>query len=79
MSSTYIGLLSIYAVKKIYAGHVKYMFDQTQVDYLGHIIGNNVAAIDPAKARAIMDWPEPTCIKHIKRLLVLTNYYNHFV
>ena len=39
-------------------------FGQTQVEYLGHIIGGGVIAVDPAKTCAIMDWPEPKCVKH---------------
>ena len=51
--------------EKLYAGHVKYVFSQTQVEYLGYIIGGGVVAVDPAKTRANMDWPEPTCVTHI--------------
>ena len=51
--------------KKLYAGYTKCVFSHTQVEYLCHIIGGGVIAIDPAKMRAIMDWPEPTCVKHV--------------
>ena len=27
--------------------------------------GGGVAAVDPVKKHAIMDWPEPICIKHV--------------
>ena len=46
--------------EKLYAGHAKYVFGQTQVDYLGHIIGVGVIAVDPAKTCATMDCLEPT-------------------
>ena len=47
-------------------GYAKCVFGQTQVEYLDHIIvGGGVIAVDPAKMHAIMDWPEPMCIKHI--------------
>ena len=36
-------------------GRAKYIFGQTQVEYLGHIVGGGVVAVDPAKMRAIMD------------------------
>ena len=32
---------------------------------MGQIVGGGVVAVDPAKMHAIMDWPEPTCIKHV--------------
>ena len=41
------------------------VFDQTEVEYLGHIIGGGVVTVDPAKMRAIIDWPEHTCVNHI--------------
>ena len=50
---------------KLYAGRAKCVFGQTQVEYLGHIVGSGVIAIDPAKTRAIMEWPEPTYAKHV--------------
>ena len=50
---------------KLYTGHAKCVFVQTQVDYLGHIVDGGVIAVVPAKACAIMDWPEPTCVKHV--------------
>ena len=62
MSSICVGLLNIYIVKNLYAGHAKCVFGQTQVEYLGHIVGGGVVAVDPAKTRAIMDWPEPTYV-----------------
>ena len=34
---------------KLYAGRAKCIFDQTQVKYLGHIVGGGVIAVDPAK------------------------------
>ena len=37
----------------------------TQVEYMGYIIGGSVIVVDPAKMRAMMDWLELTCMKHI--------------
>ena len=51
--------------KKLYTGRAKYVFCQTQADYLGYIIGGGVIAVDPTKTHAIMDWPEPTYIKDV--------------
>ena len=51
--------------KKLYGGCAKYVFDRTQAEYPGHIIGGAVIVVDPAKMRAIMDWPEPIYVKHI--------------
>ena len=51
--------------EKLYAGHAKCVFSQNQVEYLGHIIGGGFIAVDPAETCAIMDWQEPTYVKHI--------------
>ena len=51
--------------KKVYAGPAKCEFRNTQVEYLDYIIGSGVVAVDPSKTHAIMDWPEPTYVKHI--------------
>ena len=50
---------------KLYAGHAKCVFGKTQIEYLGHIISGGLIVVDPAKTRDIMDWPEPTCVKHL--------------
>ena len=65
MSSIYVGLLNIYIVKNYMQVHAKCVFNQTHIEYLGHIVGGGVIAVDPAKMHAIMDWPEPTCIKYV--------------
>ena len=51
--------------KNLFPGHAKCVFDQTQVVYLGHIIGAGTIAVDPAKMCAIIDWLEPTCVKYV--------------
>ena len=51
--------------EKLYSGHDKCEFGQTQVEYLGHIIGGGVIAVNPAKMHIIIDWPEPTYVKHV--------------
>ena len=57
MSNIWMGFLSGYTVKKLYASRAKFVFVQTQVEYLGHFIGGSVVAVDPAKTCATMDWP----------------------
>ena len=50
--------------KKLYVGRTKCVFGLNKVDYLGYIIGGGVIAVDPVKTHAIMDWPQPTYVKH---------------
>ena len=42
-----------------YVTHAKYVFGQTQVEYLDNIIGGGGFAMDPAKMCAIMDCHNP--------------------
>ena len=51
--------------EKLYIGRVKCIFSQIKVEYLGHVIGGGIFAVDTVKMRAIMDWPEPTCVNYI--------------
>ena len=55
MSSICIGLLSIYIVKNCMQVMLNVYLARIQVEYLGHIIGGGVIAVDPAKMCAIMD------------------------
>ena len=40
--------------EKLYAGHAKYVFGHTQIEYQGHIVGSGGFAVHPAKTHAIM-------------------------
>ena len=40
-------------------------FGLNQVEYLGHIFGGGVIAMDPSKMHAIMVWSEAMPIKHV--------------
>ena len=44
--------------EKLYRGRAKCVFGQTKVEYLGHIIGSGVIAVDAAKMRAVINWRE---------------------
>lgn len=47
-------------------------FCQTQVAYLGHIVAEGTVAPDPAKIKAITDWPVPTPVKGLRGFLGLS-------
>ena len=79
MSSICVRLLRIYIVKSYIQVVLNVCFFQTQIEYLGHVIGSGVFAVDPTKTYAIIDWPEPAFVKHIKQFLGLANYSKYFV
>ena len=43
----------------------KYVFDVTEVEYLGLIIKENKITMEPTKLAGIADWPAPTTVKQV--------------
>ena len=48
---------------------------QTELPYLGHIIGRDGIKPDPKKVQAVQDWPTPTCLPEVLQFLGLTNSF----
>ncbi|UYV69897.1 hypothetical protein LAZ67_7001124, partial [Cordylochernes scorpioides] len=57
----------------------KCSFAQSEVKYLGHIIGHNKVKPDPDKIKAVQDFPQPTTVKGIRRFIGLANFYRKFI
>jgi hypothetical protein len=47
-------------------------FGATSVDYLGHIISNDVVAMDPVKVEEVQGWLHPCSVKALRFFLDLT-------
>jgi len=54
-------------------------FLRREVMYLGHIIGSDGVKPDPAKVKAIMNFPTPKNPKNNKQFLGLAGYYRRFI
>lgn len=57
----------------------KCIFAQRSISYLGHVISESRVATDPAKVKAITDWPPPTNVWALRGFLGLAGYYRKFV
>ena len=57
----------------------KCTFMQTEVGFLGHIVGRTGLACDPIKLSAVRDWHEPTRLKGVRQFIGFVGYYRRFV
>ena len=57
----------------------KCTFMQTEVGFLGHIVGWTGLACDPAKLSAVRNWHAPDKVKTVRQFVGLVGYYRRFV
>lgn len=57
----------------------KCTFNQAQVLFLGHVISADGVKADPAKVKAILDYPKPSDVTGLRSFLGMTNYFRKFV
>ena len=57
----------------------KCTFMQTEVGFLGHIVGRTGLACDPAKLSAVRNWHAPDKVKAVRQFVGLVGYYRRFV
>ncbi len=49
------------------------------VEYLGHVIGENGVRVSPDKVAAVKEWPVPTCVTDVRSFLGTASYYRRFI
>ena len=54
-------------------------FERTRIEYLGLIISQGQAEMDPVKVAGVADWPKPTNKKQVQSFLGFTNFYRRFI
>ena len=54
-------------------------FMQTEVAFLGHIVGRTGLACDPEKPSAVRNWHEPNQLKAVGQFVGFVGYYRQFV
>ena len=57
----------------------KCQYNCTQIQLLGHLVGNGVIKLDPERIAALNDLPAPTTKKELQRILGLFSYYSKWV
>ena len=57
----------------------KCTFMQTEVAFLGHIVGRTGLACDPEKLSAVRNWHEPNRVKAVRQFVGYVGYYRRFV
>ena len=57
----------------------KCTFMQTEVAFLGHIIGRTGLACDPVKISAVLAWHAPGSVKQVRQFVSFVGYYRRFI
>jgi hypothetical protein len=63
----------------LYGKLSKYLFYQSKIHYLGHVISGEGIVVDPAKVEAIMEWSVLTKVLEVCSFMGSEGYYRRFV
>ena len=64
---------------QLYVKAEKCVFHTKSVSFLGHIVSTEGIKADPAKVRAVAEWPIPNSRKALQRFLGFANFYRRFI
>ena len=63
----------------LYANVDKCTFHAKEINFVGFIIGRQGVRTEPARVRAITEWPVPKSIRDIRQFLGFVNFYRRFI
>ena len=72
-------VLEILKKNNLYVKPEKCEFEKEEVDYLGVIVSEDKVAVDPAKAKAVSDWPRPQKLIEVQEFVGFLNFYQRFI
>jgi hypothetical protein len=71
-------VLECMRTNKLYANASKCIFGAEEIPFLGCFVGKRGLRADPAKVKAIVDWPVPKNQKDLRKWLGLANYLHKY-
>ena len=71
-------VLACMSEHKLFANLDKCIFGADEIPVLGCYVGVDGVRADPAKVRAVSDWPEPKSPKDLRKWLGLANYLHRY-
>jgi hypothetical protein len=57
----------------------KCVFHAKKIEFLGYILTQDGIKIDPAKVKAVLDWPIPKIVTEIQKFIGFANFYRRFI
>lgn len=72
-------VLELLRHQKLLIKSSKCVWGQTELPYLGHLVGQEGIKRDPKKVQSIVEWPTLTIVKEVQQFLGLTNFFKKFV
>ena len=57
----------------------KCTFMQTEVSFLGHVVGRAGLACNPDKLSAVLTWHTPDSVKQVHQFVGFVGYYRHLI
>ncbi|MCO5547151.1 hypothetical protein L7F22_000593 [Adiantum nelumboides] len=65
--------------ERLVVNEKKREFFMEEIRFLGHIVSKDGVRMDPAKIKAIQDWPESVNLHEVRSFLGLCSYYRRFI